>query len=95
MTTEPCGLTSTVPIDVLLVSLAVDDHLGIRLPDTEVDAATAADPASVVSWTCDSCADLVTAPLDRPTLLTLVTAGASLLDDAPRSPAAAPFRETA
>ncbi len=62
ITCQECGLTSTVPVDALLVSVAVDDHqTGTGFPDTEVDAANAADTAGTVAWTCDSCADLVTA----------------------------------
>jgi len=83
ITCQECGLTSTVPVDALLVSVAVDDHqTGTGFPDTEVDAANAADTAGTVAWTCDNCADLVTAELDWPALLTLVTAGVTLLDDA-------------
>jgi hypothetical protein len=83
ITCQVCGLTSTVPIDALLVSLAVGGHQsGTGLPDSEVDAATAVDKAGTVAWTCDSCVDLVTTQLDWPALLTLVTAGATLLDDA-------------
>ena len=83
ITCQECGLTSTVPIDALLVSVSVDDHqTGTGFPDTEVDAANAADTAGTVAWTCDSCADLVTAKLDWRALLTLVTAGATFLDDA-------------
>jgi hypothetical protein len=83
ITCQACGLSSTVPIDALLVSVAVDDHqTGTGLPDTEVYAATPADTAGTVAWTCDSCADLVTTQLDWPALLILVTAGATLLDDA-------------
>jgi hypothetical protein len=83
ITCQECGLTSTVPVDALLVSVAVEDHrTGTGLPHTEVDAATEADSAGTVAWTCDSCADLVTAQLDWPALLTLVTAGVTVLDDA-------------
>ena len=83
ITCQACGLTSTVPVDALLVFVAVDDpQTGTGLPDREVDGASAADTAGTVAWTCDSCADLVTAQLDWPALLTLVTAGATLLDDA-------------
>jgi hypothetical protein len=64
---QRCGDTSTVPVDALLVSVAVEDE------DTT---------AGIIAWTCDSCADLVTAALDWRALLTLVTAGATLLDDA-------------
>jgi len=84
ITCQECGLTSTVPVDALLVSVAVDDHqTATGFPDTEVeDAANAADTAGTVAWTCDSCADLVTAKLDWRALLTLVTAGVTFLDDA-------------
>ena len=83
ITCQECGLTSAVPVDALLVSVAVDDQqTGTGVPDTEVDAANAADTAGTVAWTCDSCADLVTAKLDWRALLTLVTAGVTVLDDA-------------
>ena len=83
ITCQECGLTSTVPVDALLVSVAVDDHqTATGFPDTEVDAANPVDTAGTVAWTCDSCADLVTAKLDWRALLTLVTAGVTFLDDA-------------
>ena len=90
ITCQACGLTSTVPVDALLVSVAVDDHRTTTgLPDADADASV--DHAGTVAWTCDSCADLTTGQLDWPALLTLVTAGAT----APRrrhrrSPPAAP-----
>ena len=68
ITCQTCGITSTVPVDALLVSVAVDDPR--------------ADSAGTVAWTCDACSDLSTAHLDWPALLTLVTAGATVLDDA-------------
>ena len=82
ITCQACGHTSTVPVDALLVSVALDDdhRTATALPDA--DASTAADTPGAVAWTCDACADLTTARLDWPALLTLVTAGASLLDDA-------------
>jgi len=46
------------------------------------DAPGADTTAAIIAWTCDSCADLVTSWLDWMALLTLVTAGATLLDDA-------------
>jgi hypothetical protein len=68
---QRCGLTSTVPVDALLVSVAVDGaHDGAH------DGT-----AGSLAWTCDRCADLVTARLDWPALLTLVTAGVTVLDD--------------
>ena len=86
ITCQACGLTSTVPVDALLVSVVVDDPSTTPgLHDTDTDAATAADnsdTAGTVAWACDSCADLSTARLDWPALLILVTAGATLLDDA-------------
>ena len=86
ITCQACGLTSTLPVDALLVSVVVEDSSTITgLLDTDADAATAADSADTagtVAWTCDSCADLSTARLEWPALLTLVTAGATLLDDA-------------
>ena len=68
ITCQTCGLTCTVPVDALLVSVAVDDPR--------------ADSAGTVAWTCDACSDLSTAQLDWPALLTLVTSGATVLDDA-------------
>ena len=83
ITCQACGLNSDVPVDALLVSLAVGDHQpGTEFPGTGVDAAEAADAAGTVAWTCNRCADLVTAQLDWRALLTLVTAGVTLLDDA-------------
>ncbi len=73
LTCRACGLTSTVPVEALLVSVAAG---------TSGDAAGNADDAGTVAWTCDSCADLTTARLDWPALLTLVTAGATVLGDA-------------
>jgi hypothetical protein len=79
-----CGTTSTVPVDALLVSVAVEDATG---ENAGLDAVDEPDPgpddvAGTVAWTCDPCADLVTAALDWRALLALVTAGATLLDDA-------------
>ena len=81
ITCQACGLTSTVPVDALLVSVAVDDHLTTTgLP--EADAEARVDDAGTVAWTCDGCADLTTGRLGWAALLTLVTAGATLLDEA-------------
>jgi hypothetical protein len=81
ITCQACGLTSTVPVDALLVSVAVDDHLTTTgLP--EADAEARVDHAGTVAWTCDACADLTTGRLGWAALLTLVTAGATLLDEA-------------
>ena len=81
ITCQACGLTSTIPVDALLVSVAVDDHrTPTGLLDADVDASV--DNASTVAWTCGGCADLTTGQLDWPALLTLVTAGAAVLDDA-------------
>jgi hypothetical protein len=83
ITCQACGLTSTVPVDALLVSVAVavDDHsTTTRLLDADVDARVG--DAGTVAWTCGGCADLTTGQLDWPALLTLVTAGATVLDDA-------------
>ena len=86
ITCQACGLTSTVPVDALLVSVAVDDpRTATGLLDADMDAEAAADSgetAGTVAWTCDDCSDLTTAHLDWPALLTLVTAGATVLDDA-------------
>jgi hypothetical protein len=82
ITCEGCGQTSTVPVDALLVSVAVDDTM---VDDTGFEAADepgADTTAAIIAWTCESCADLVTSWLDWMALLTLVTAGATLLDDA-------------
>jgi hypothetical protein len=84
ITCQTCGLASTVPVDALLVSVAVDDHRSATgAPDADQHvSADGFDSAGTVAWTCDSCADLTTAQLDWAALLTLVTAGASVLDDA-------------
>ena len=85
ITCQTCGLTSTVPVDALLVSVAVDTPRTARPLDADLDADTAADSADnagTIAWTCDACSDLSTAHLDWPALLTLVTAGATVLDDA-------------
>ena len=76
ITCQACGLTSTVPVDALLVSVAAETTApsGSR--------ATRTRHAGTVAWTCDGCADLTTARLDWPALLTLVTAGVTVLDDA-------------
>jgi hypothetical protein len=85
ITCQTCSLTSTVPVDALLVSVAVDEPRPSGPFDADRDADTAADSADsagTVAWTCDACSDLSTAHLDWPALLTLVTAGATLLDAA-------------
>ena len=81
ITCQACGLTSTAPVDALLVSVAVDDHRTTTgLLEPVADAGV--DSAGTVAWTCVGCADLTTAQLDWPALLTLVAAGATVLDDA-------------
>ena len=81
ITCQACGLTSTVPVDALLVSVAVADHrTTTRL--LEAGAEASVDNAGTVAWTCGGCADLTTGQVDWPALLTLVTAGAAVLDDA-------------
>jgi hypothetical protein len=84
ITCQTCSLAATVPVDALLVSLAVDDRRTTPgLLDADPDAsADNVDNAGTVAWTCNRCADLTTAQLDWPALLTLVTAGATLLDAA-------------
>ena len=73
ITCQACGLTSTVPVDALLVSVAVDDHrTPTGLPGADAEAGV--DHAGTVAWTCDGCADLTTGRIDWPALLTLVTA---------------------
>ena len=79
ITCQACGLTSTVPVDALLVSVAVDDH---RTTLPGADAETGVDHAGAVAWTCERCADLTTGRIGWTALLTLVTAGATLLDEA-------------
>jgi hypothetical protein len=73
ITCQACGLTSTVPVGLLNDTAATE---------TSADTANGADDAGSVAWTCDGCADLTTAHVDWPALLTLVTAGATVLDDA-------------
>lgn len=77
ITCQDCGHTSTIPVDALLVSVVVDAYQPeSALPGT--DAVT----AGAVAWTCDGCADLTAADLDWNALLTLITAGVTVLDDA-------------
>jgi len=78
-----CGTPSLVPVDALLVTVAVDED------DAQL--------AGYASWLCASCSDLVAAPVSWPSLLTLITAGAPLLDEGgdelpthPESPANGP-----
>jgi hypothetical protein len=81
ITCQACGLTSTVRVDALLVSVAVDEHgTTTRLLDADADGTV--DQAGTVAWPCGGCADLTTVHLDWPALLTLVTAGATVLGDA-------------
>jgi hypothetical protein len=81
ITCPACGVTGTVPVDALLVSLAVgDDRAATSLLEPDMDAGV--DNAATVAWACGGCADLTTGQLDWPALLTLVTAGATVLDDA-------------
>ncbi len=50
-----CGLTSTVRVDALLVSVAIDDHgTATRLLDADVDGTV---DAGTVAWPCGGCAD--------------------------------------
>jgi len=79
ITCQACGLSSSVPVDALLVSVA-DADTTTRPLDADVDASV--DTAGTVAWTCGGCADLTTGQLNWPALLTLVTAGATVLDDA-------------
>jgi hypothetical protein len=79
---EECALTSAVPVDALLVSVAVDEAMLDDASLEPADAPGSDTTAAIVAWTCDSCADLVTSWIDWRALLTLVTAGATLLDDA-------------
>jgi hypothetical protein len=73
ITCQACGLTSTLAVDALLVSVA---------SETSAAVVDSPDDAGTVAWACEGCTDLSTARLDWPALLTLVTAGATLLDDA-------------
>ena len=73
ITCQACGLTSTVP---------GRRTARLRRRRDLSRPADSADDAGTVAWTCDGCADLTTARLDWPALLTLVTAGATVLDDA-------------
>lgn len=75
-----CGIATTIPVDALLVSVAGDDPDPGLLP--EMGAPGSDGTAATVAWACDSCADLTSIEIDWPTLLTLVTAGATLLDEA-------------
>lgn len=62
-----CGTSAAVPDAALLVTIAGDD--------------AAPELAGHVAWLCATCADLVTVPIGWAALLTLVTAGAALLDE--------------
>lgn len=75
-----CAITATVPVDALLVSV-VGDEADTGLPH-ETGAPGGDGTAATVAWTCDTCADLTSIDIDWPSLLILVTAGATLLDDA-------------
>ena len=79
ITCPACGITATIPVDALLVSVAAADG------DTALPPATGTPggegTAATVAWMCDTCADLSSIDIDWPALLTLVTSGATLLDD--------------
>ena len=62
-----CGTPSMVPVDALLVTVAVDED------DAQL--------AGYASWLCASCTDLVASPVGWPSLLTLITEGAALLEE--------------
>jgi hypothetical protein len=80
ITCQACGLTSAVPVDALLVSVAAGTSVDTAGSDAD------ADDAGTVAWTCDGCADLTTARLDWPALTTLVAGGVTVLDDATDEP---------
>lgn len=89
ITCPVCDLTSTVPVEALLVSLAVEDEGLEPVADTDTDerAQEAGDVAAVVAWTCPSCDDLASIRIEWTTLLRLVTAGVVLLDEGSDEPA--------
>jgi hypothetical protein len=74
-----CAITATVPVDALLVSVVGDEF---RTEPHETGASGGDGTAATVAWTCDTCADLTSIDIAWPSLLTLVTAGATVLDDA-------------
>ena len=78
---QTCGLSSTLPVDALLLTVAPGEasSAGRELGDDR--AADADRVAGTVAWTCASCDDLVSADLDWAALLTLVSIGATLLED--------------
>ena len=77
---QTCGLSSTLPVDALLLTVAPGEAsaAGRELGDRAADADRT---AGAVAWTCASCDDLVSADLDWAALLTLVSIGATLLED--------------
>ena len=78
---QTCGLSTTLPVDALLLTAAPDDarSSGRELGDDR--AADRDQTVGTVTWTCAGCDDLVSARLDWAALLTLVSAGATLLED--------------
>ena len=62
-----CGALVQIPIDALLVTIAADEDDALL--------------AGHVTWLCAACADVAAAPVGWRSLLTLLTEGASLLDE--------------
>ena len=73
ITCPTCGTAGTVPIDALLISVADGDSDAGALP--------ADSTAAVITWACGECGDLASVEITWPMLLTLVTAGATFLDE--------------
>lgn len=78
ITCPVCDLTSTVPVEALLVSLVVET-VDVA---SEGGAQEAGEVTATVAWTCPGCADLASIPIEWTSLLRLVPAGVLLLDDA-------------
>ena len=75
-----CGTESVVPVDALLVSVALGADV-IEGGGEDLSQSLLTDAASV-AWTCTTCQDLAHAVIGWPMLLTLASAGVELLDDA-------------
>jgi len=66
ITCTDCGEDISVPAQALLASLDLE-HIGV--------------PLGRLSWVCMSCERLITAEIEVPDLLSLVSVGVLLLDD--------------
>lgn len=78
---QTCCLSSTLSVDALLLTLAPDGTSAAGRERADDSSAAEDRTAGTVAWACARCDDLVSARLDWATLLALVAAGASLLED--------------